>query len=370
MFTDKLTFDGLRKTKDGYLVASPRVARAGIQLYSGAEVGKPEMQTVRVYRPPEEVFNTDAMNSYAYRPVTVGHPGVKVTADNWSDLTRGMSGSEVVRDGDFIRVPMAIMDAKAIQSVEDGTIELSMGYEANIQWGDGVTPNGEKYDAIQKDMRMNHLAIVSSARGGSHLRIGDETSGEDTMKVMVDGISIEASEQAAQVIEKLQNTIRTTNDSVIAKDAKIAELTTAVGTKDGEIAILKKQVTDAQMTPAQLDAAVKDRQTVIDAAKKIGGDKIVVDGKTIGEIKKAAVAVVLGDAANAMEDAAINGAFALAAASAAKITTTTNDGSGTLRNIVAIPPVNNTDAAAKARQAYLDSVTEMQNAYRTPVKAA
>lgn len=368
MFTDKLTFDGLRKTKDGYLVATPRVARSGIQLYSGAEVGKPEMQTVRVYRPPEEVFNTDAMNSYAYRPVTIGHPGVKVTADNWTDLTRGMSGSEVVRDGDFVRVPMAIMDSKAIQSVEDGTVELSMGYEANIQWGDGVTPNGEKYDAIQKDMRMNHLAIVSSARGGSHLRIGDETSGEDTMKVMVDGISIEATEQAAQVIEKLQNTIRTTNDSVAAKDAKIAELTTAVGTKDGEIAILKKQVADSQMTPAQLDAAVKDRQTVIDAAKKIGGDKIVVDGKTIAEIKKAAVAVVLGNAANAMEDAAINGAFALAAASA-KTTTTTNDGSGTLRSIIAAPVVN-TDAQAIARKAYQDSVAELQNAYRTPVKAA
>ena len=46
----------IRTTADGYLVATPRIARTGIQIYNGAEVGRPEMPQVRIYRPPEEVF--------------------------------------------------------------------------------------------------------------------------------------------------------------------------------------------------------------------------------------------------------------------------------------------------------------------------
>ena len=53
---DKLTIDNKRRTGDGFLVVNARVARAGnVQAYTGAEVGKPEMATVRVYRPADEV---------------------------------------------------------------------------------------------------------------------------------------------------------------------------------------------------------------------------------------------------------------------------------------------------------------------------
>jgi hypothetical protein len=168
----------VRITSDGYLVASPRIARTGIQLYSGHELGRDDLAQVRVYRPAEHVFDKKAMGSLAWRPVTLEHPDDAVTAKNWKQHAVGHIAGEVARDGDFIRVPLALMDHDAIAEVQNGRAQLSVGYGAKLVWGDGKTPAGEPYDAMQTDIRANHVAIVKLARGGDKLKIGDETDRE------------------------------------------------------------------------------------------------------------------------------------------------------------------------------------------------
>ena len=69
--TDHFVMDGVRKTRDGYLVANARIARTGVQLYSGHEVGDPTRKIVRIYRSPDEVFDHRAMHSLAHRPITL-----------------------------------------------------------------------------------------------------------------------------------------------------------------------------------------------------------------------------------------------------------------------------------------------------------
>ncbi len=156
---DNFTVDGVRRTSDGYLAAFARVARTGIQTYKGSELGRPDLERVRVYRPPDEVFNADAMRSFAHRPVTLKHPSVPVTQKNWKKYSGGMTGDEVVRDGEYVRVPMVMMDQALIDAYEkDGVKELSMGYSTDIKWVTGVTDSGEAYDAVQTAIRGNHLA--------------------------------------------------------------------------------------------------------------------------------------------------------------------------------------------------------------------
>nr|WP_274425516.1 DUF2213 domain-containing protein [Chelativorans sp. YIM 93263] len=87
---------------------------------------------MRVYRPGTEVFSTDSFNTYAHRPVTLDHPDQVVTADNWKDYAIGQTGGDVVRDGEFVRVPLVLMGSKAIDAVENGKRELSMGYSAEL----------------------------------------------------------------------------------------------------------------------------------------------------------------------------------------------------------------------------------------------
>lgn len=310
IFSDKVSTSAVRKTADGYLVADAAVARTGIQQYLGSELGRPDMSVVRVYRPSESVFAKDAMKSYAFRPMTNDHPTDPVNSENWKDVAIGQTGGDVMRDGDYVRVPLVLMDQSAINDFESGKAELSMGYSAEIVFDAGVTDSGEEYDAIQTNLKMNHLALVNRARGGEKLRIGDTRNPgvispahnqpegghmADLRKVVVDGLTIEVTDQGAQVIEKLNKQIAdhaaaveainsTYTAAIAAKDADIAK-------RDAEIDSLKAKVMDA----AALDAAVTARADLIASAKQVSDQDYT--GKSASEIRAMAVAKRFGDAA-------------------------------------------------------------------------
>ena len=179
---DRAPLATVRRTQDGYLTATARVARSGIQDYTGAEVGKPHMGIVRVYRPESEVFSNDTMSSFAHRPLTLEHPSGQVSSSNWRDVAIGNTGSKVHRDGDFIVVDLVMMDERAIKAFEAGTQELSCGYTCELDFTSGIAPDGQAYDAMQLGIRNNHVAVVSKARGGSELRIGDQAALDDAAK--------------------------------------------------------------------------------------------------------------------------------------------------------------------------------------------
>lgn len=309
IFTDAAEVSGTRRTKDGYLVADVRVARTGTQKYAGYEVGRPDLQTVNVYRPPEEVFKSDSLMSYGHKPVTMGHPYDGVSADNWRQVAIGNVGGDVVRDGGYVRVPLVVMDTEAITAIESGTREISMGYDVRLEFKDGVTPEGEAYQAIQRDIRINHAAIVERGRAGPACRIGDgrhhadksrqpaTNEGHQPMnlrKITVDGLTIDATEQAAQVIEKQQKAIDDAKaalakaaDDVKALSDKHAE---AVAAKDKEIEDLKAQIP----TVDQLEKMLADRVALIDAAKKLVPD-LDCAKLAAADVRKTVVAKKLGD---------------------------------------------------------------------------
>lgn len=311
--TDRVSVGKVRRTNDGYLVADAKVARTGIQLYAGAEVGRPDMDVVRVYRPPEEVFSQDAMHSYAYRPVTVEHPAKMVDASTWKSVAVGQTGGEVVRDGEFVRVPLVLMDAASIQAYDAGKRELSMGYSAEIVFGDGVTPDGQHYDAVQKQLRMNHLAVVDRARGGDQLRIGDGRTpgGKDradnhspeekpmsdikTRTILVDGLSVETTDAGAQAIAKLQSQLK---DAQSASEKLVSDHAAALADRDAKLAKVEAERDDLKakvLSDADLDKRVQARADLIATAKAIHDADYA--GKSDADIRKAVVVAKLGDAA-------------------------------------------------------------------------
>jgi len=312
-FTDRMTMDGaMRRTADGYAVVSARVARGGnVQTYLGSELGITDKALVRIYRPESEVFKKDAIASYAGVPITIGHPAGKVTADSWKDLAVGEVGDDVLRDGEFVRVPMMLRDAKGIQTVEGGTVELSMGYDAQVTLGDGISPSGEAFDATMSGFKMNHVAIVDKARGGEQLRIGDSAESwgirpvnlaDERTVLMTDTLrTVVVGDEAVNTTAEGERAIIKLKATVASKDAAIADAETthkaAIAAKDEEIGTLKadlKKAQDAALKPADLDKLVADRATLIGTVKAIDA-KIVVDGKSDADLRKAAVAAKLGD---------------------------------------------------------------------------
>lgn len=354
--------DGLRRTADGYLVGDARVARTGVQVYRGRELGMADRDTIRVYRPEEEVFRDSTIRSYAHRPITMGHPKGGVNSKNWKTLSVGQTGDEVVRDGNFVRVPLVLMDEDAIGRVEGQGRELSMGYSAELEFRDGVTLDGEPYDAVMTDMRMNHLAIVAQARGGSQLTLGDgeanmADSAIKTRTVVVDGLSIDTTEQGAQVIEKLQKQIA---DAATSASKLVADHSAELARKDAEIDKLQKQI----VSDADIEKRVAARTQLIDTARGLSAD-VVVDGKSEAEIKKATVAKVLGDSAvEGKDEAYISVRFQILADDKAAGRTLVDPVRNTLRDGKNTPPSNVNVADA----AYEESVKKMTEAWNVPAQ--
>jgi len=337
IFTDKLMMDAKpRLTADGYMIAMPKAARIGLQDYMGSEVGRPDLKVVSVYRPEEEVFNKDSLASFAHKPITIEHPPVLVDAGNWKKYSSGQIGDEVARDGDFIRVPMMIADQKAIDAIGNGKVELSMGYTCDIEFVDGMTPSGQPYNAIQRNIRGNHLAIVDAARGGAQLRVIDYKPQEiNTMthQVTVGGIPIQVADAASaglisKALKDAEVAVEKATTDKSALDKKIADMETELAelkkqrdsektTNDSIVADLKKQLADAN-SPEAMDQAVKDRAAVIDSAKKLL-PAVVIDGKSIAEIRKQIVDAKLGDAAKDWDEKQISASFASLASAGAVI---------------------------------------------------
>lgn len=171
---DRAPIQKTRKLGDGRIAAVARFARSGVYQYTGAEVGRPELATVSVYRSEDEVFSEDAMASFAHKAMTIGHPAEAVDASNWRKNSVGYTEGRVARDGGFVEIPLILADAAAVSAYERGeATELSAGYSCELIWGDGIAPTGESYQARQVRIRGNHIALVPKGRAGSSCRIGD-----------------------------------------------------------------------------------------------------------------------------------------------------------------------------------------------------
>lgn len=323
-FVDTLIIDGSKKREsDGALIVNARAARTGIQFYNGAEVDRPDLGTVAVFRGADEVFDKASLASFAHRPITVDHPPVPVDASNWKDYAVGQTADEVTATDIYVRVPLMVSDGDAIRTVEGGKRELSVGYDCELDWTPGITKDGVKFDARQRNIRVNHIAIVDRGRAGSNVRIGDyatpietrDHEGTSNMKTLiVDGFPIaDVSPAAEMVIAKLQDTIKTLNAStstltvdhtaaLAAKDAKIGELTAQVA----------KLTADA-ITSDKLDQMVADRTALVGVATKLVPD-LQVKGLTDAAIRVAVVKAKLGDdAVKDQPEAAIGGMFTVLA---------------------------------------------------------
>lgn len=334
-FTDRLTIDRSHRTSDGYLRVHAKAARSGIQDYLGREVD-PEGkhfaadQIVKVYRPPEEVFDKASIASFIGKPVTDDHPTEAVTAKNWRDHSRGVIGG-AAKDGEWLGFDLALMDGETITKVDGGKCELSGGYACDLAIEDGKTPAGDAYQAVQRNIRGNHVAIVDRARAGSEARIAD--GGNDLFQtcdaatviladgltespkmphtLIIDGLQVpNVSDEAKAAIEKLQGQVTAANDARAKAETDLTAARKDVDTKDGEIVVLKKQVEDAN-DPTKQAARDAARAKVIAGAQALKPG-ITVDGKTDAAIRKEAVEAHLGDAAAELSDDAIIGAFAAA----------------------------------------------------------
>lgn len=160
---DSLPLHGAYFTTEGYLIDRPILTSTGIFEYIN-----PDGSVRYELRLPEEVFAEESLASYQGKPVIITHDAEYVTKDNVQSESIGTILSKGYQDGSDVRVQIIIHDTDAMK--ECGLKELSLGYDLDLEETSGEW-NGQHYDAIQRNIRVNHLALVREARAGDQARL-------------------------------------------------------------------------------------------------------------------------------------------------------------------------------------------------------
>lgn len=311
---------------DGMLRVNARFARTGVQNYYLAD-GSIE----RRYRPPEEVFAKDSLASWAQRAVTSDHPPVMVDSANAKQFMVGMSGETAWRDGKFVMAKLAISDKQAIDDIVTGRRrQLSAGYKVMLDRTPGVSPEGEAYDVVMRQIGGNHIALVALARGGPSLQpqldAQDRVEVADTnkpgailpgggltmAKMMLNGVEREVPDNLVDAIQaEVAKGKTTTAADAAALSAKDGELA-AEKAKNAQIAAELKTVKDAALTPEKAMDAARGRIALETEAKQVLGTETKFEAKdTDDAIRRKVLGKLAADVAlDGKDEAFVAGMYA------------------------------------------------------------
>ncbi len=171
---DSIKLDDTYFTPEGYLRDKPIVTSVGIFEYTN-----PDGSIRRELRLPENVFAQKSLESYKGKPVIITHDAGSVDKNNVEDEHIGTILSNGIQDGDNVRAEIIIHDTDAMK--RSGLRELSLGYALELDETPGEW-RGMPYDAIQKNIEINHLALVASARAGEQARLNIDGSNKKSPK--------------------------------------------------------------------------------------------------------------------------------------------------------------------------------------------
>ena len=275
--TNNIRFEGWRIDPDGNLRVTARALKAGVFNYKADEY-PPEVlsefggaEEIDEFIPPEE-FTPEFLRSYEGKPIIVN-------AHEWQtpDRAEQMQSVEVGSvagtprvDNDDILCDYIIRDARAIEAIKaKKLIENSAGYDSDLEKADGEY-NGKRYQAIQRNLRLNHILLIEEGSGrkgkcGPDVRIlnaDNDNSKENTkMKVKINNATGQAVELeingSADELKKLSGIA----DEFVAELGKVRKLndekTEEAKTKGEEVEKLKKENDETKRSKEDLEARVK-----------------------------------------------------------------------------------------------------------------
>lgn len=317
----------LKRNGSGGLIVPANVARTGIQIYHQ------DGREIREYRPPEEVFDAESLESLGGVSVTVGHPPKGVNPDNWKDVSvgaaRDLPPNKAKIDGqDFIRAEVVVNDAETIEKLESKELcEVSMGYVCEHDETPGTTPDGEKYDRKQIKIRHNHLALLpkGQARAGGNARLMLDSKGHPTTEekkimptIKIDGVEVE--ERSAAHISLLEKQISDAKSATeAAEKAKAdAEEETEAAKAEAEEAKGEAEAAEKKTSPEEMEKVFKAAMAFRDEMREVVGDSYDFAGKTDRQVIEDAIETLGGEKQEAETSDAVASAYFRGLAKAAK----------------------------------------------------
>jgi len=259
------------RSPEGYLFFEGYATRAGVFNYR-----RQDGTIIRELRPPEEVGNPESVASLARKPVTDLHPKEFVDASNADEYAVGVVDGEVIWETDFadgfVKVRGTIQREDAVDSIDQGRRELSCGYTAEIEDTSGVWVDADgrehAYDAIQRNIRYNHLALVDRGRAGKDARLradsdavmvddipnrADDGIGAQQLEIPMGDLRIDGREYGADEVKAVQRAIDEVVDARDRADAEAKELTEKLDGMSATMATLDEKMKMLEGKAAELD---------------------------------------------------------------------------------------------------------------------
>lgn len=285
-----------RETPEGYLTVNVPITRPGVFPYQRQD-GTVQMEA----KLPDEIFSDRTIRSARSKPVTDEHPNEPVTIANYQTYAKGMSHTDARVKDLKVYVSLTITDKALIEKIYDGKREISIGFLSDVVAESGIY-NGQQYEYVQRNIEINHIAIVDEGRAGPEVAIRSdsdawqiENKGGHKMPVYkIDGKEFEVDSVVKAHIEKLQAQV----DSSNVKTAQIDSLQGRYDALEAKLKNTEKELADEkakQVSADELDKHVEARVQLIDAAKQLLGDAFDFTGKTDREIKEAVISTTKQD---------------------------------------------------------------------------
>jgi hypothetical protein len=290
---DEYLVEKFEKTPDGYLKGRSIITNVGVFSYM-----QPDGSIQRELRLPEEVFNTDTVEGFKMLPLTNGHPAEPVNIENVKQLQVGYLGDDVRSNSFYLSAPIMITDSETIAEVQSGKRGLSAGYKCDLERKSG-TWLGMQYDAVQRNIKPNHTALVDRGRAGDDARIKMDSmgalgvqiidqilnKGEVTMptlkKIRLDnGVEYEAEDKVIEAYTSAQKKVDELDIKVKAFDEQEAtwkkDKSALEAERDQfkeEAEKLKKDLAEAEKLDSQkLNEALEKKMILLDAARRADVD--------------------------------------------------------------------------------------------------
>ena len=259
-FMDQKWGQERRQSKKDHLQASMRM--------TSLKTGK-----FNFFLPAEDVFAPESLQSYKGKPVIITHDAGLVNKDNVSQEQIGTILSEGYQDHDKVRAEIIIHDTDELKSC--GLRELSLGYNLDLEYTSGVW-NGQHYDAIQRNIRINHLALVQEARAGETARLNidgrdknknfkeDSSMKKNIKKTGKRSDGVLSPEQLAQAIEEYKarraNRLAAKADEEAAATEEVVSVPPATDNEETKPAVAPEAVIDEDTPVEEKVEIVKDRR--------------------------------------------------------------------------------------------------------------
>lgn len=150
------------------------ITKEGVFDYLGRDIGLTDERAnkiVRVYRPAEELEK--AVDLFKNIPLIDDHEliGKEATPAEKKGV-QGWVGEQVLIDPPYVKANLRIVSDSLINKIKNGKVDLSLGYKNDYEYISGEF-NGQRYDAIQRNIRPNHLALVDLGRTGKDVVVLD-----------------------------------------------------------------------------------------------------------------------------------------------------------------------------------------------------